>query len=71
MSGYGWWLSANKPPSENGARRDLEENDASVNTYRQSGSSGTIKLQSLYAQEEIQLRAGFWGYLMQIAFQVS
>ncbi|KAL6219635.1 hypothetical protein ACLB2K_007394 [Fragaria x ananassa] len=64
VSGYGWWLSSNKPVSANGTRRDLEEN-----TYRQNGNNRTIKLQSHYAQEEIQLRAGFWGYLMQIAFQ--
>lgn len=66
VSGYGWWLSSNKPVSANGTRRDLEEN-----TYRQNGNNRTIKLQSHYAQEEIQLRAGFWGYLMQIAFQVG
>ncbi|KAM5558444.1 hypothetical protein ABKV19_020243 [Rosa sericea] len=69
VSGYGWWLSSNKPFSANGTRRDLDENNASVNTYMKNGNSRTIKLQSHYAQEEIQLRAGFWGYLMQIAFQ--
>lgn len=76
MSAYGWWLSANKPPSENGTRaesviRDVEEDNGIANTYRQKGINGTIKLQSHYAQEEIQHRAGFWGYLMLIAFQVS
>lgn len=78
MSAYGWWLSTNKPPSENGTRaesviiRDVEDDNGIVNTYRQKGIiDGTIKLQSHYAQEEIQHRAGFWGYLMLIAFQVS
>ncbi|KAM1114653.1 hypothetical protein ACFX13_048185 [Malus domestica] len=74
VSGYGCWLSLNKPPTENGTRsealrRDVEENNGTVNTHRRNGIKSTIKLQSQYAQEEIQKRTGYWGYLMQIAFQ--
>ncbi|RXH68363.1 hypothetical protein DVH24_030696 [Malus domestica] len=74
VSGYGCWLSLNKPPTGNGTRtealrREVEENNGTANTYRQKGNNGTIKLQSQYALEEIQKRTGFWGYLMQIAFQ--
>ena len=32
---------------------------------------GLIKLQSHSVEEEFQLRAGFWGYLMQITYQVG
>lgn len=77
VSAYGCWLSSQKPSSENGARaeflrRDLEESRTTNSiTYREKEIKGAIKLQSHYAEEQIQNRAGFWGYLMQTAFQVS
>ncbi|XP_024932912.1 uncharacterized protein LOC107426214 isoform X2 [Ziziphus jujuba] len=75
VSAYGCWLSANKPPYENverteSSRRDLEESgNAATNTYREKEINGSIKLRSYHAQEDIQQKAGFWGYLMQVAFQ--
>ncbi|KAF5455455.1 hypothetical protein F2P56_025028 [Juglans regia] len=75
LSAYGCWLSSQTPPSENGAsaeflRRDLEESrTTNFNTYREREIKGTIKPQSHYTEEEIQQRAGFWGYLMQTAYQ--
>ncbi|XP_068302617.1 uncharacterized protein [Pyrus communis] len=74
VSGYGCWLSLNKPPTGNVTRTEAlrseeEENNGTVNTYGQNANNGTIKLQSQYALEEIQKRTGYWGYLMQIAFQ--
>ncbi|XP_062143808.1 uncharacterized protein LOC133851407 isoform X3 [Alnus glutinosa] len=74
VSAYGCWLSSQKPSSGNGRaeflRRDLEESRTTNSiTYREKEIEGTIKLQSHYAEEQIQKRAGFWGYLMQTAFQ--
>ncbi|KAL5561071.1 hypothetical protein UlMin_030818 [Ulmus minor] len=66
VSSYGCWLSSNKAPSQNRERSDLEE---STDNGRETGAKVGIKLQSHYAQEEIQQRTGFWGYLMQTAFQ--
>ncbi|OMO82211.1 hypothetical protein COLO4_23166 [Corchorus olitorius] len=73
ISAYGCWrlvcLSAHNP--ENGSsdeflKRDMEEG-ATANYV--SYVRGKIKLQSHYAQEEFQQRAGFWGYLMQTIYQ--
>ncbi|KAK3034664.1 hypothetical protein RJ639_033619 [Escallonia herrerae] len=64
-----------KLPYENGVReefpkRDLEENISSdAVTSKVKECRGTIKLQSHYNQEAIRERAGFWGYLMQTAYQ--
>ncbi|XP_030948087.1 uncharacterized protein LOC115972080 [Quercus lobata] len=75
VSAYGCWISTQKPRSDNGARaeflrRDLEENRTTNSiTYRERETKGTIKLQSHYTEEEIRKRAGFWGYLMQTAYQ--
>lgn len=53
-------------------KRDEEEIiTANTVTYREKESKGSIKLQSHYAEEEIQKRAGFWGYLMQTIYQVN
>ncbi|XP_028771005.1 uncharacterized protein LOC114728293 [Neltuma alba] len=74
VSAYGCWH--NLKPSEHGAeadylRRDLEESMSSDTvTYEEKETRGSIKLQSLYAGEEFQQRAGFWGYLMQIIYQI-
>ncbi|XP_041022132.1 uncharacterized protein LOC121263350 isoform X2 [Juglans microcarpa x Juglans regia] len=75
VSGYGCWLSSQTPLSENGTRdeflrRDFEESGTTNSiSYREKVIEGTIKLQSHYAEEEFQRRAGFWGYLMQVAYQ--
>lgn len=66
-----------KPPfasvqREEFLRRDVEESQSictNAMTFRAKEMSGTIKLQSHYDQEAIEQRAGFWGYLMQIAYQ--
>ncbi|KAG7971140.1 hypothetical protein I3843_07G120800 [Carya illinoinensis] len=49
---------------------DLEESrTTNSNIYREREIKATIKLQSHYTEEEIQQRAGCWGYLMQTAYQ--
>ena len=53
-------------------KRDVEEDGtATSTTYKEKKSGGTIKLRSHCAEEAIRERAGFWGYLMQIIYQVS
>ncbi|KAL5792020.1 hypothetical protein ACOSP7_000614 [Xanthoceras sorbifolium] len=75
ISSYGCWVYSKGLHSENGnvnefLRRDVEENiTASTMTYRKNEIKGSIKLQSHYAHEEFQQRAGFWGYLMQTIYQ--
>jgi len=65
VSAYGCWKVLNKPPPlQNGEmteflRRDLET----------KGSIFTF--QSRYTEEEFKQTAGFWGYLMQITYQVK
>ncbi|XP_017969830.1 PREDICTED: uncharacterized protein LOC18613775 isoform X2 [Theobroma cacao] len=75
ISAYGCWVCLSTPLPENGARdeflkRDFEEGTTanSVN-YQEKDVRGKIKLQSHYAQEEFQQRAGFWGFLMQTIYQ--
>ncbi|KAL6968695.1 hypothetical protein U1Q18_034492 [Sarracenia purpurea var. burkii] len=76
VSAHGCMIYYSKTPlCENGQTevllgRDVEESfSASAVTFRVKQISSTIKLQSHYNQEAIQQRAGFWGYLMQTAFQ--
>ncbi|WCJ22651.1 hypothetical protein M5689_004730 [Euphorbia peplus] len=69
-SAYGVWFASNLRAHENDEllRRDVEDNAvANAATYREINEN--IKLQSHYAQEAIRLRAGVWGYLMQIVYQ--
>jgi len=51
-------------------RRDLEESTNSI-AYREKETKSSIRLQSQYIQEEFNQRVGFWGYLMQITYQVG
>ncbi|KAK9202032.1 hypothetical protein WN944_017241 [Citrus x changshan-huyou] len=75
ISAYGCWVYTKGHPSANGVRyeilkRDMEENIITNGmTYREKETKGNIKLQSHYVEEEIQQRAGFWGYLMQTVYQ--
>ncbi|KAJ6955787.1 hypothetical protein NC652_007025 [Populus alba x Populus x berolinensis] len=78
MSAYGCWVSLKQPAvSEHGEnsvflKRDVEEDGTTTSTtYKEKKSGGTIKLRSHCAEEAIRERAGFWGYLMQIIYQVS
>lgn len=76
ISAYGCWVYTKGHPSANGVRyeilkRYMEENIITNGmTYREKETKGNIKLQSHYVEEEIQQRAGFWGYLMQTVYQV-
>lgn len=76
VSAYGCWQWHNLEPSEHGAEadyltRDLEESRSSnAVIYEERKTRGSIKLQRLYTEEEFQQRPGFWGYLMQIIYQI-
>ncbi|KAJ0112628.1 hypothetical protein Patl1_00813 [Pistacia atlantica] len=78
VSAYGCWVYRKESPSANGVngvreeflRRDVEESITTNSfTYGEKEIRGNIKLQSHYAEEVIQHRAGFWGYLMQTIYQ--
>ncbi|KAK8718196.1 hypothetical protein V6N13_045439 [Hibiscus sabdariffa] len=75
ISVYGCWVCLSTPIPENGGRdqslkTEVEEGRIAISaTYREKNVWGKIKLQSQYAQEEFQKRAGFWGYLMQTIYQ--
>lgn len=73
VSIHGCWVYA-KLPNENEegngfSKEDLEECMSKSITFREKKMKGAIKLQSCVVQEEIQRRAGVWGYLMQTAYQ--
>ncbi|KAK9266702.1 hypothetical protein L1049_007355 [Liquidambar formosana] len=75
ISAHGCWVCSHKPPPENGERTEFLERDlegtgsTAAVTFRAKEFRGAIKLQSHCDQEEIQQRAGFWGYLMQTIYQ--
>ncbi|KAJ4727882.1 Protein rolling protein [Melia azedarach] len=75
ISAYGCWVYSKEHPLANGVKDEFLKRDeeeiitANTVTYREKESKGSIKLQSHYAEEEIQKRAGFWGYLMQTIYQ--
>lgn len=76
VSAYGCWLCS-KGSSENEIRTefstmDLEENRSS-GTYAFRGKviKDSIEFGSYHAQDDIQQKAGFWGYLMQVSYQVG
>lgn len=73
VSAHGCWHNL-KPEHEAEAdylRRDLEESMSSKTaTFKGKETWGSMKLQSRYAEEEFLQRAGFWGYLMQIIYQI-
>ncbi|GMH20919.1 hypothetical protein Nepgr_022761 [Nepenthes gracilis] len=72
VSAHGCWLYySKKPGSGNGERNeasrvDLEE---SRSTFRGKEYSSIVKLQSHNYHEDVLQRAGFWGHLMQAAYQ--
>ena len=76
VSAYGCRQFLKKPPIDNGeraefVRRDLEQSISRNSlAHKEKETRGSIKLQSRYAEEEFQQRAGFWGYLMQTTYQV-
>ncbi|GFZ13665.1 hypothetical protein Acr_23g0020500 [Actinidia rufa] len=64
------YYSKKLPASENGQKEELLRRDVeSTLAIGVKEIRGTIKLQSHYDREAIQQRAGFWGYLMQTAYQ--
>eukprot|EP00268_Persea_americana_P024753 TRINITY_DN24164_c0_g1_i34.p1 TRINITY_DN24164_c0_g1~~TRINITY_DN24164_c0_g1_i34.p1 ORF type:complete len:281 (+),score=24.31 TRINITY_DN24164_c0_g1_i34:359-1201(+) len=56
-------------PIENEDESDLEESRYTSITLRTNKIRAAIKLESCLVQEEIERRAGFWGYLMQTVYQ--
>lgn len=53
-------------------RRDLEESmPKNPIAYKDKEMKGSIRLQSQYIEEEFKQRVGFWGYVMQITYQVG
>lgn len=77
ISAHGCWQYLKKAPLENGEmaeflRRDLEESvPTSSISYKEKEIKGSIRLQHQYVEEEFIQRVGFWGYLMQITYQVG
>ncbi|KAL2935126.1 Translationally-controlled tumor protein-like protein [Bienertia sinuspersici] len=79
VSAHGCWLyyTQNNTYLENveesQVRDDLEENPTIINrvTGKQDINRLPIKLQRQYYQEQDAQRAGFWGYFMQISYQIS
>uniref|UniRef100_A0A5B6Z2N5 Uncharacterized protein n=2 Tax=Davidia involucrata TaxID=16924 RepID=A0A5B6Z2N5_DAVIN len=72
VSAHGCMLYySTKPPSSDNGERDVEQSistNAVTFTPKEIRAS-SIKLQSHYDQEAVLQRAGFWGYLMQTAYQ--
>jgi len=77
ISAHGCWQYINKPPLENEEmdfflKRDLEESiPTNPIAYKEKEMKDSIMLQSQYVEEEFKQRVGFWGYVMQITYQVS
>lgn len=70
ISVHGCWVYSNLP-IENEEESALEESWCTSISLRTNRIRAAIKLQSCLVQEEIERRAGFWGYLMQTIYQVS
>ncbi|KAA8549035.1 hypothetical protein F0562_000719 [Nyssa sinensis] len=77
ISARGCWMYLKKPLPKNEERDEFLNKDWGENgskTIVTSGAKeikGTIKLPSLYNQEEFDQRAGIWEYLMQTIYQTS
>jgi len=78
VSAYGCWVYSRQPSTGNGLTDQLLERDLEDNRISATGNYGVkvvetrvSKLRSRYTEEEILQRAGFWGYVMQIIYQVS
>ncbi|KAI4341629.1 hypothetical protein MLD38_026328 [Melastoma candidum] len=80
MSAYGCWVYSRQTySSENRATDPLLRNDLEDNRYSIVSSNYEVgimeatgkRARSRYTEEDILQRAGFWGYLMQIAYQTS
>ena len=51
--------------------RDFEANLPEILTSRTHENGNPIKLQNYHEQAENEQIAGFWGYTMQVVYQVS
>eukprot|EP00262_Sarcandra_glabra_P013427 TRINITY_DN3715_c0_g1_i2.p1 TRINITY_DN3715_c0_g1~~TRINITY_DN3715_c0_g1_i2.p1 ORF type:complete len:342 (-),score=12.44 TRINITY_DN3715_c0_g1_i2:264-1289(-) len=76
VSAHGCWAYSTQYLNKNEERDgflegDLEDSKSTTISFRTNKIRRTIKLQSLQEQEDVERRAGFWGYLMQIAYQTS
>lgn len=71
ISAHGCWIYAKRARENDEVeaflRRDVAE-DIPVTLTGSNRNRETCKLQSYYDHEK---KAGFWGYLMQITYQVS
>jgi len=76
ISAHGCWQYINKPPLQNEEvdlflRRDLEESmPTNPIACKDKETKASISLYSQYVEEEFKQIVGFWGYLMQITYQV-
>ncbi|KOM35359.1 hypothetical protein LR48_Vigan02g150900 [Vigna angularis] len=76
ISAHGCWQYINKPPLENEEialflRKDLEESmPTNPIPYKDKEMKGSIRFQSQHVEEEFKQRVGFWGYVMQIIYQL-
>ncbi|XP_057963592.1 uncharacterized protein LOC131154833 [Malania oleifera] len=71
ISAYGCWEYSNRPSDSQNEERATEDSTISTNSlvFKAKGCGNNIKLQSHQDEEELQRRAGFLGYLMQILYQ--
>ncbi|XP_058083344.1 uncharacterized protein LOC131231229 isoform X2 [Magnolia sinica] len=72
ISAHGCWMYSNhlmENEESGGFLKTDSESKSTTATFRTNKIRGTIKVQSRHQQEEIERRAGFWGYLMQSIYQ--
>ncbi|XP_021905850.1 uncharacterized protein LOC110820627 isoform X1 [Carica papaya] len=68
ISAYGCWVWSKKD-TDHGENEDLLRGDVEQVLTNSYGVK-EVKRDTKYAQDELRQRAGFWGYLMQITYQI-
>ncbi|CAO2818204.1 unnamed protein product [Amaranthus hypochondriacus] len=79
VSAHGCWLyhthiiTHSRNIDESPGKGDLEDNSANITRLirKKDSDRRSVKFQRQYYQEQNFQKAGFWGYLMQISFQIS